>query len=94
MFGKGSLVIIVLVLCSSAFDKIRGERVAIKKLVKPFQNETYGKRAYRELKLMKMVDHKNVSLFNSLCTRWMAIFVAFRRPWFCFGFFLNMNMGY
>ena len=35
--------------------------MAIKKLVKPFQNETYAKRAFRELKLMKMVNHKNVS---------------------------------
>jgi hypothetical protein len=34
--------------------------VAVKKLVKPFQNETYAKRAFRELRLMKMVDHKNV----------------------------------
>ena len=25
------------------------------------QNETYSKRAFRELRLMKMVDHKNVS---------------------------------
>ena len=48
---------------SSAYDSVRQERVAIKKLVKPFQNETYAKRAYRELKLMKMVDHKNVSLY-------------------------------
>jgi c-Jun N-terminal kinase len=39
---------------------VRNERVAIKKLVKPFQNETYAKRAYREVKLMKMVNHKNV----------------------------------
>jgi serine/threonine protein kinase len=46
---------------SSAFDTERRERVAIKKLVKPFQNETYAKRAFRELKLMKMVNHKNVS---------------------------------
>ena len=46
---------------SSAFDTVRRERVAIKKLVKPFQNETYAKRAFRELKLMKMVNHKNVS---------------------------------
>ena len=47
--------------CSSAYDTVRKERVAIKKLVKPFQNETYAKRAFRELKLMKMVNHKNVS---------------------------------
>ena len=46
---------------SSALDHVTGERVAIKKLVKPFQNETYAKRAFRELRLMKMVHHKNVS---------------------------------
>uniref|UniRef100_A0A1X7SI95 Protein kinase domain-containing protein n=1 Tax=Amphimedon queenslandica TaxID=400682 RepID=A0A1X7SI95_AMPQE len=45
---------------NSAKDSVRGERIAIKKLVKPFQNETYAKRAFRELKLMKMVNHKNV----------------------------------
>lgn len=45
---------------SSALDTKRGEKVAIKKLVKPFQNETYAKRAFRELRLMKMVNHKNV----------------------------------
>ena len=46
-------------------DTVRGERVAIKKLVKPFQNETYAKRAFRELRLMKMVNHKNVSAVTS-----------------------------
>ena len=51
---------------SSAMDTERGERVAIKKLVKPFQNETYAKRAFRELRLMKMVNHKNVSILYSL----------------------------
>lgn len=34
--------------------------MAIKKLVKPFQNEMYAKRAFRELRVMKMVNHKNV----------------------------------
>lgn len=47
--------------CRSASDTLTGEKVAIKKLVKPFTNETYAKRAFRELKLMKMVNHKNVS---------------------------------
>ena len=51
---------------SSAYDSVRGEKVAIKKLVKPFQNETYAKRAFRELRLMKMVNHKNVSMFTCL----------------------------
>ena len=45
---------------SSALDIVTNERVAIKKLVKPFQNDTYAKRAFRELRLMKMVHHKNV----------------------------------
>jgi c-Jun N-terminal kinase len=44
----------------SAFDTVRKERVAIKKLMKPFRNETYAKRAFRELRLMKMVSHKNI----------------------------------
>lgn len=56
------IVYIFLVHLSSAFDSLRGEKVAIKKLVKPFTNETYAKRAFRELKLMKMVNHKNVGL--------------------------------
>ncbi|CAI8019371.1 Stress-activated protein kinase JNK [Geodia barretti] len=47
------------VVCS-ALDNQTGEKVAIKKLVKPFQNETYAKRAFRELRLMKMVHHKNI----------------------------------
>ena len=48
-------------LYSSALDVQTGVKVAVKKLVKPFQNETYAKRAFRELRLMKIVDHKNVS---------------------------------
>lgn len=36
--------------------------VAIKKLSRPFQNQTHAKRAYRELVLMKCVNHKNVSM--------------------------------
>ncbi|EGT47743.1 hypothetical protein CAEBREN_30533 [Caenorhabditis brenneri] len=45
----------------SAFDTVRNEQVAIKKLSRPFQNVTHAKRAYRELKLMSLVNHKNVS---------------------------------
>ena len=32
----------------------------IKKLSRPFQNVTHAKRAYREFKLMKLVNHKNI----------------------------------
>lgn len=45
---------------SSAYDHILERNVAIKKLSRPFQNQTHAKRAYRELVLMKCVNHKNV----------------------------------
>ncbi|CAB4057528.1 JNK [Lepeophtheirus salmonis] len=38
----------------------RIKNVAIKKLSRPFQNVTHAKRAYREFKLMKLVNHKNI----------------------------------
>ncbi len=46
---------------SSAYDHNLERNVAIKKLSRPFQNQTHAKRAYRELVLMKFVNHKNVS---------------------------------
>ena len=48
---------------SSALDTETGEKVAIKKLNRPFQNVTHAKRAYRELVLMQLVNHKNVIFF-------------------------------
>jgi hypothetical protein len=45
---------------SAAWDTVTGQNIAIKKLSRPFQNVTHAKRAYREFKLMKMVNHKNV----------------------------------
>jgi hypothetical protein len=48
---------------SSAYDTCSGVNVAIKKLSRPFQNVTHAKRAYREFKLMKLVNHKNVSAY-------------------------------
>lgn len=47
---------------SAAYDTVTGENVAIKKLSRPFQNVTHAKRAYREFKLMKLVNHKNVCI--------------------------------
>ena len=44
----------------AAHDTILGHHVAIKKLSRPFQNPTHAKRAYRELVLMRAVDHKNI----------------------------------
>uniref|UniRef100_A0AAQ4PXG0 Stress-activated protein kinase JNK n=1 Tax=Gasterosteus aculeatus aculeatus TaxID=481459 RepID=A0AAQ4PXG0_GASAC len=44
----------------SAYDQNLERNVAIKKLSRPFQNQTHAKRAYRELVLMKCVNHKNI----------------------------------
>ncbi|KAI8116338.1 Stress-activated protein kinase JNK [Lucilia cuprina] len=44
----------------AAYDTITEQNVAIKKLSRPFQNVTHAKRAYREFKLMKLVNHKNI----------------------------------
>uniref|UniRef100_A0A4W5QA09 Stress-activated protein kinase JNK n=1 Tax=Hucho hucho TaxID=62062 RepID=A0A4W5QA09_9TELE len=45
---------------TSAYDHNLERNVAIKKLSRPFQNQTHAKRAYRELVLMKCVNHKNI----------------------------------
>jgi serine/threonine protein kinase len=50
----------VLICYSAAYDTVTQQNVAIKKLSRPFQNVTHAKRAYREFKLMKLVNHKNV----------------------------------
>uniref|UniRef100_A0A8C9TUG4 Stress-activated protein kinase JNK n=1 Tax=Scleropages formosus TaxID=113540 RepID=A0A8C9TUG4_SCLFO len=51
----------------AGYDAVLDRNVAIKKLSRPFQNQTHAKRAYRELVLMKCVNHKNVSV----CYRWL-----------------------
>uniref|UniRef100_A0A4W5RGB7 mitogen-activated protein kinase n=1 Tax=Hucho hucho TaxID=62062 RepID=A0A4W5RGB7_9TELE len=48
----------------SALDSVLGVPVAVKKLSRPFQNQTHAKRAYRELVLLKCVNHKNVGHFR------------------------------
>ncbi|KAL7985232.1 hypothetical protein Chor_003802 [Crotalus horridus] len=49
----------------SAIDKKTGDKVAIKKLCRPFQSEIFAKRAYRELTLLKHMQHENVSNYFS-----------------------------
>ncbi|XP_072050479.1 stress-activated protein kinase JNK-like isoform X2 [Amphiura filiformis] len=44
----------------AAYDTEINQKVAIKKLSRPFQNVTHAKRAYREFLLMKMCNHKNI----------------------------------
>lgn len=63
---------------SAAYDQITGENVAIKKLSRPFQNVTHAKRAYREFVLMKLVNHKNVSLLHLSFNIVMILFVCIK----------------
>ena len=46
---------------SSAKDQLTGASVAIKKIMKPFSTPVLSKRTYRELKLLKHIQHENVS---------------------------------
>ncbi|NXK45560.1 MK09 kinase, partial [Chauna torquata] len=59
----------------AAFDTVLGINVAVKKLSRPFQNQTHAKRAYRELVLLKCVNHKNVSFLmcSFLCYRYLVM---------------------
>ncbi|NXJ07116.1 MK08 kinase, partial [Odontophorus gujanensis] len=62
----------------AAYDAILERNVAIKKLSRPFQNQTHAKRAYRELVLMKCVNHKNVSgLKNAVNWQHYLLFFLF-----------------
>lgn len=38
-------------------------KVAIKKLARPFQTAIHAKRTYRELRMLKHMNHENVSCF-------------------------------
>lgn len=44
----------------SATNTTNGEQVAIKKLSRPFQTTMHAKRSFRELKLLRHMDHENV----------------------------------
>lgn len=49
---------------SSAKDQLTGQSVAIKKIMKPFSTPVLSKRTYRELKLLKHIQHENVRVFS------------------------------
>lgn len=66
--------------CSAGYDAVLDRNVAIKKLSRPFQNQTHAKRAYRELVLMKCVNHKNVSASKKLGTKVSCLSLTGRRP--------------
>ncbi|KAJ7121415.1 hypothetical protein C8R44DRAFT_622859, partial [Mycena epipterygia] len=44
----------------SSKDQLTGTSVAIKKIMKPFSIPVLSKRTYRELKLLKHLQHENV----------------------------------
>ncbi|KAF3987989.1 hypothetical protein FT663_04216 [Candidozyma haemuli var. vulneris] len=47
-------------LVCSAVDKLTGQNVAVKKIMKPFSTSVLAKRTYRELKLLKHLRHENL----------------------------------
>uniref|UniRef100_A0A2P2I1S0 mitogen-activated protein kinase n=1 Tax=Hirondellea gigas TaxID=1518452 RepID=A0A2P2I1S0_9CRUS len=44
----------------SATDTVTNTKVAIKKLARPFQSHVHAKRTYRELRMLRHMDHENV----------------------------------
>ncbi|VDN09323.1 unnamed protein product [Dibothriocephalus latus] len=52
--GEGSYGMVV-----SAFDHQRNEMVAIKKIM-PFEHQTYCQRTYREIRILRQLDHENI----------------------------------
>lgn len=44
----------------SALDRMTNFKVAIKKLARPFQSAIHAKRTYRELRMLKHMQHENV----------------------------------
>lgn len=46
---------------SSAYDARLRQKVAVKKLSRPFQSLIHARRTYRELRLLKHLKHENVS---------------------------------
>lgn len=48
------------ILPSSARDQISNQTVAVKKLADPFKSDNIAKHMYREVKLLKQLQHENV----------------------------------
>jgi p38 MAP kinase len=46
--------------CSASSSQTPGITFAIKKIVKPFENTTLAKRAFRELMLLSHLNHENI----------------------------------
>lgn len=57
----------IFLLISSAKDQLTGAAVAVKKIMKPFSTPVLAKRTYRELKLLKHIQHENVCTLRNFC---------------------------
>ncbi|CAI5756560.1 unnamed protein product [Candida verbasci] len=53
-------------LVCSAIDKLTGQNVAVKKIMKPFSTSVLAKRTYRELKLLKHLRHENLITLDDI----------------------------
>ncbi|KAF8005286.1 hypothetical protein HF325_000743 [Metschnikowia pulcherrima] len=53
-------------LVCSAMDKLTGQNVAVKKIMKPFLTSVLAKRTYRELKLLKHLRHENLITLDDI----------------------------
>lgn len=53
-------------LVCSALDKLTGQNVAVKKIMKPFSTSVLAKRTYRELKLLKHLRHENLITLDDI----------------------------
>ncbi|XP_065310359.1 mitogen-activated protein kinase 14B isoform X2 [Dermacentor albipictus] len=63
----------------SAFDKEHKHKVAIKKLSRPFQSAIHAKRTYRELRLLKHMDHENLLFLVSWLQGPSDLITSYRR---------------
>ena len=61
VLGAGAYGVVV-----SAYDSLAGEHVAIKKIEKAFEHLVFTKRALRELKILRLLDHENIIKIKSL----------------------------
>ncbi|PAA69332.1 hypothetical protein BOX15_Mlig000451g2 [Macrostomum lignano] len=50
----------------SAWDNQLNHKVAIKKLARPFQTDIHAKRTYREIKMLRHMDHDNIIILIDL----------------------------
>lgn len=64
-------------LVCSAIDQVTGGYVAVKKIVRPFQQPIMAKRTYRELKLLKHLKHENIiQLIDMYLLPFMDIYIV------------------